>query len=144
MPDSVRLALLLSLSLTPASTAFILYLFEAIRAVFFNQRPDIQINELHLPLPCHEAVFAATSEQEWQELCKRSQILTSIEYPAVLSVFLCQYPVDVQFHFSIMGLFVVLHGRSSCRAPKGENLYVNRHPATYVGTKVNPETSICP
>ncbi|KAJ9134337.1 hypothetical protein NKR23_g10263 [Pleurostoma richardsiae] len=91
-------------------TAFILYLFDAIQAIFFDRRPQLHLHELHLPLPCDENIFAAGSEGEWRELCQNAQELTRLEYPVVLSLFLCHRPVEIPLYFSVMGAFVILHG----------------------------------
>lgn len=91
-------------------TAFILYLFDAIRAVMFDQRPELHVYELCLPLPCDENIFAASIEEEWRELYVNAQDLTRVEYPVILSLFLCHEPIKVPLHFSVMGGFTVLHG----------------------------------
>lgn len=94
----------------PPRTAFILYLFDAIRAVLFDQRPELHVYELRLPLPCDENIFAASTEEEWRELYVNAQNLTRVEYPVVLSLFLCHDPIKVPLHLSVMGSFTVLHG----------------------------------
>ncbi|KAF2799629.1 hypothetical protein K505DRAFT_356446 [Melanomma pulvis-pyrius CBS 109.77] len=91
-------------------TAFILYLFDAIRAVLFDQRPELHLYELRLPLPCDENIFAVNSKDNWHELYANSQNPTRVDYPIVLSLFLCNHPVEMPLHFSVMGAFVVLHG----------------------------------
>lgn len=88
-----------------------MYLFDAIRAIFFNQRPDLHSYELRLPLPCDENIFAAHSEAQWRELYASAIDVTLIEYPIILSLFLCHQPLDVPLRFSVMGGFVILHGK---------------------------------
>ncbi|KAK5459723.1 hypothetical protein LTS15_003852 [Exophiala xenobiotica] len=90
-------------------TAIILYLFDAVRAIMFDQRPELRSYELQLPLPCDETIFAASTEDEWQALYVNTGTVTRMEYPAILSLFLCQSPTEVTFQFSVMGAFIVLH-----------------------------------
>ncbi|KAH6962361.1 hypothetical protein BKA56DRAFT_597584 [Ilyonectria sp. MPI-CAGE-AT-0026] len=91
-------------------TAFIFYLFDAIQAIYFDRRPALHLHELQLPLPCDESIFLATTEDEWRQLFRRARDLTRLEYPVVLSLFLCHRPIEVSLHFSVMGAFTILHG----------------------------------
>ncbi|KIW34128.1 uncharacterized protein PV07_00924 [Cladophialophora immunda] len=91
-------------------TAFILYLFDAIRAIMFDQRPELHSYELRLPLPCDENIFAASTEDEWQALYVKAHNVTRMEFPAILSLFLCHSSMDLPLDFSVMGAFIVLHG----------------------------------
>jgi hypothetical protein len=78
-------------------TAFILYLFDAIRAIMFDQRPELHSYELRLPLPRDETIFAASTEDEWKALYVNTQTVTRMEYPAILSLFLCPSSMEVPF-----------------------------------------------
>ncbi|KAH7020499.1 hypothetical protein EDB80DRAFT_703081 [Ilyonectria destructans] len=91
-------------------TAFIFYLFDAIQAIYFDRRPGLHLHELHLPLPCDESIFLATTEDEWRQRFRRARDLTRLEYPVVLSLFLCHRPIEISLHFSVMGAFTILHG----------------------------------
>ena len=97
-------------TLTSSRTAFILYLFEAIRAILFDQHPELHTYELRLPLPCDENIFAASTEGEWRTLNAHASNVSRLEYPVILSLFLCHEPMEVSLHFSVMGGFTVLHG----------------------------------
>ncbi|KAH7124565.1 hypothetical protein EDB81DRAFT_208781 [Dactylonectria macrodidyma] len=91
-------------------TAFILYLFDAARTVLFNQHPELRLYELCLPLPCDESVLNAGSEEEWREMYRSTGNLSTLDYPVVLSLFMCEEPVEMLLDLSVMGAFTVLHG----------------------------------
>ncbi|KAM5347489.1 hypothetical protein ACJ41O_010494 [Fusarium nematophilum] len=91
-------------------TAFILYLFDAIQAIFFEQQPDVQLHELRLPLPCDESIYSAETEEEWRELSTGAQDLAKVEYPVLLALFLSHRPLEIALNLSVMGAFIVLHG----------------------------------
>ncbi|KAF4547620.1 Fungal specific transcription factor domain-containing protein 30 [Elsinoe fawcettii] len=91
-------------------TAFIIHLFEACRSIFFSQMPIIHIYEIKLPLPCHEDVFEASSEDEWQQRSAKASSLTALHYPVLLAMYISQAPFNTPTNISVMGTFVMLHG----------------------------------
>ena len=94
-----------------ARSTFILYLLDAIRAVFFQEQPKILFYEIGLQLPSHESLFNCKTRVEWEALSSQSR-LTALEYPALLSYFLCGKSHGATIHLSVMGDFIVLHGKS--------------------------------
>ncbi|KAM5354819.1 hypothetical protein ACJ41O_001465 [Fusarium nematophilum] len=48
-------------------TAFTLHLFDTIQAILFDRRPQLRTHG-HLPSPCDETIFLATTEGEWRQL----------------------------------------------------------------------------
>ncbi|KAM5374830.1 hypothetical protein ACJZ2D_006324 [Fusarium nematophilum] len=91
-------------------TAFILYLFDAARTVLFNQYPELRLYELCLPLPCDESVLNAGSEEEWRKAYDSTENLSTLDYPVILSLFLCEETIGLPLDLSVMGAFTVLHG----------------------------------
>lgn len=77
----------------------------------FDHRPELHSYELRLPLPCDENIFAASTKDEWQALYVNAHNVTRTEFPAILSLFLCHSTMELPFNFSVMGVFIVLHGK---------------------------------
>ncbi|KAG8630977.1 hypothetical protein KVT40_000117 [Elsinoe batatas] len=95
---------------TRLRTAYILHLFEACWCIFFRQLPIVHVYEIRLPLPTHEDVFEAPTEEQWRQKKSRSSALTGINYPVLLAMYISQVPLEVPTNISVMGAFVILHG----------------------------------
>jgi hypothetical protein len=99
------------------STTFILYLFDAIRAILFGQRPELRLYELQLPLPSYETTFSASDEAAWSAARQESAVLTRLDYSLILSALLSNNPPEHELNFSVMGNFIILHGKWPSHGP---------------------------
>ncbi|KAE8330282.1 hypothetical protein BDV39DRAFT_202087 [Aspergillus sergii] len=90
-------------------TIYIIYLFDAIRTVFFRERPKISPYEVDLQLPNHEALFNAATEEEWRYQADLSMI-SKLHYPAIFAAFVGNVTSTDRIPLSVMGGFIVLHG----------------------------------
>ncbi|KAH7413098.1 fungal-specific transcription factor domain-containing protein [Cadophora sp. MPI-SDFR-AT-0126] len=91
-------------------TAFTIYLLDAMRTVFFGERPNLNAYDVRLRLPCHENVFRATDSTDWKNAMAYCADLTTFQFPIVISSLLSVTATDCLGLYSVMGSFIVLHG----------------------------------
>ncbi|PVH77487.1 hypothetical protein DL98DRAFT_534766 [Cadophora sp. DSE1049] len=91
-------------------TAFTIYLLDAMRTVFFGERPNLNAYDVRLRLPCHENVFRASNSADWESAMAHCAGLTTFQFPIVISSLLSVTATDCLGLYSVMGSFIVLHG----------------------------------
>jgi len=96
-------------------TAFTIFLLDAMRTVFFGERPNLNAYDVRLRLPCHENVFRATNSTDWKGAMPLCADLTTFQFPIVISSLLSITATDCLGLYSVMGSFIVLHGKNLSR-----------------------------
>ena len=94
----------------PFRTIFIIYLFNTVQTAFFCEKPRISPYEIDLELPSHEVVFNCRTLEDWQSH-HRSCLLSKLRYPRIFAGFISKSPSIAKLRLSVMGGFIVLHGK---------------------------------
>jgi hypothetical protein len=104
--------------LMPYRLGLVLFAFDAFISVLHDGSPHVLADELAMKFPSPEFLFMASSEAEWmQGWCESRTIVSTYTVSLTLAALLCDTTDTLQLPRTLMGRFVLLHGKHCLRSP---------------------------